>query len=189
MVSFASASIDRTSDKLAAEPDSVDCVLLDSPHSFSGQELRIDKYYSAAQLKAIERISFQHHRSPDRSVHDEDEEATEHFRHSRRYIQMRIRLLKDSTLAIKISNEIKLDTIEKGFLATIQRRKELLERIQQLNEQCRIVRDKNDPLSQLVRQRFEENDQLEKDYREDLRRILEEQNQCKEKLQHGDVEA
>lgn len=108
---------------------------------------------------------FHHHRLPNRSIDEDEEQANEHFLRSRSYLLMRLRLLKDSQLSMKISNEIKMETIEKGFLATIQRRKELLERIQQLNQQCRMLREKNHRLVQIIRQRHEENLRLEKIFR------------------------
>lgn len=170
--------------------DSVDCILLDSPHYFNGHELQIDKYYSTDQLKTIERMFLQRRHQPEPAV-DDDEEQTEPFLRSRRHLLTRQRLLKDSILSIKISNEIKLETIEKGFLATINRRKELLERIAQLNQQCEHLRERNSNIADTIRDRVKSNRELENRYQDELLQIRSKQERWQEKIgqiDHGNEE-
>ncbi|CAF5148162.1 unnamed protein product [Rotaria sp. Silwood1] len=90
---------------------------------------------------------------------------------------MRIRLLNDSILSVKISNEIKLETIHRGFLLTINRRKELLEQIKELNKQCQILHEKNQTIKENNQNRFQFNNKLEKNYQQ---QIYDEQNKQKE---------
>ncbi|CAF4982363.1 unnamed protein product, partial [Rotaria socialis] len=92
----------------------------------------------------------------------------EQFLHSRRYLNMRIRLLNDSILSVKISNEIKLETIHQGFLLTINRRKELLEQIKELNKQCQILHEKNEAIKENNQNRLHLNSKLEKNYQQQI---------------------
>jgi len=113
----------------------------------------------------------------------EDEEQVESFVRSRRYLNMRIRLLNDSILSINISNEIKLETIHKGFLSTINRRKELLEQIQQLNKQCQVLHETNQTIKENNQNRFQLNEQLEKNYKQQIYDEQIKQNQWRKKLE------
>jgi len=113
----------------------------------------------------------------------EDEEQVESFVRSRRYLTMRIRLLNDSILSINISNEIKLETIHKGFLSTINRRKELLEQIQQLNKQCQVLHETNQTIKENNQNRFQLNEQLEKNYKQQIYDEQIKQNQWRKKLE------
>ena len=114
--------------------DSVDFIILDSPHYFNSYELQIDKYYSTEQLQYFDRILLRNRElSPLADI--ENGEQLEQFLHSRRFLSMHIRLLNDSIFSLKISNEIRLETIQQEFLSTINRRKELIDKIKQLHEQ------------------------------------------------------
>lgn len=103
----------------------------------------------------------------------EDEEEVECFARSPRHLNMTIRLLNDSILSAKLSNEMKLETIHKGFLATIDRRKELLEQIKQLNKQCQILHEQNQTVKENHQNRLRLNEQQEKNYQQ---RILDERS-------------
>lgn len=96
----------------------------------------------------------------------DDPEEYEYYSHSPRYLNTRIRLLNDSILSFKISNEIQLETIHQGFLSTIKRRKELLEKIQQLNEQCQYLHKQNQLIKEKNQNRLDENKKLENYYQE-----------------------
>jgi hypothetical protein len=113
----------------------------------------------------------------------DDEEQVEYFSHSPRYLNMSIRLLNDSILSVKISNEIKLETIHKGFLSTINRRKELLEQIQQLNKQCQVLHETNQTIKENNQNRFQLNEKLEKNYKEQIYDEQIKQNQWRKKLE------
>ena len=152
-----------------ARLDSVDCIILDSPHYFNSHELQIDKYYSRAQVKHIERMHSQQHESSEWDAAADDEGEGEQSRHSARYLHMRLRLLNDSILSTSISNEIQLETIHKGFLATIDRRKELLEQIRHLTQQCQLFTEKNENLRQYNRNRLQSNSKLQEDYEQRIR--------------------
>ncbi len=163
--------------------DSVDCIILDSPHYFNSHELQIDKYYSTEHLKHLERLVIHNQDFPESNGVGEDHEQVESFVHSRRYLNMRIRLLNDSILSINISNEIKLETIHKGFLSTINRRKELLEQIQQLNKQCQVLHETNQTIKENNQNRFQLNEKLEKNYKEQIYDEQIKQNQWRKKLE------
>ncbi len=113
----------------------------------------------------------------------DDEEQVEYFSHSPRHLNMSIRLLTDSILSVKLSNEIKLETIHKGFLSTINRRKELLEQIQQLNKQCQVLHETNQTIKENNQNRFQLNEQLEKNYKEQIYDEQIKQNQWRKKLE------
>lgn len=112
-----------------------------------------------------------------------DGESDEPFFHSRRHLNMRIRLLQDSILASQISNEVKLETMHRGFLATIDRRKELLEQIQQLNKQCQLLHEKNQNLREMSDERARATVQLESSYRERIDEQRAKQIDWEEKIQ------
>jgi hypothetical protein len=162
--------------------DAVDCIILDSPHYFNSHELQIDKYYSSEQLEQLNRMILHKHELPVPGV-GEDEEHVEQFLRSPRYLNMRIRLLNDSILSINISNEIKLETIHRGFLSTINRRKELLEQIKEFNKQCQILHEKNQTIKDNNQNRFQLNNKLEKTYQEYIADEQIKQNQWKQKIQ------
>ncbi|UJR29050.1 hypothetical protein I4U23_010265 [Adineta vaga] len=162
--------------------DSVDCILLDSPHYFNSHELQIEKYYATEQLKHLERMFITQPETPD-CGNGEDDEHAEHVLRSRRYLTMRIRLLKDCILSINISNEIKLETIQRGFQMTMNRRKELLEEIQQLNKQCQILHEKNQSMKEMNETRLETNQNLEKTYQEQIDKEKAKQNEWKKRMQ------
>ena len=111
----------------------------------------------------------------------EDEEQVEQFLRSRRHLWSRIRLLNDSILSIKISNEIQLETIHQGFLNTINRRKELLERIQQLTSECQMFKDKNRRIEETNEHLRDANEQLKERYERDI-------HDCTTRLELLDVE-
>ena len=113
---------------------------------------------------------------------NEDQEQAEQFLHSHRYLSMRVRLLNDSISSVKIANEIKLETIHRGFLFTINRRKELLEQINQLNKQCQIYREKNKILKETNQNRIQCNDKLDKDYQRQIHNERDKQNQWRKKI-------
>ena len=117
----------------------------------------------------------------------EDEEHAEHFFHSPRYLTTRIRLLNDSILSVKVSNEIKLETIHKGFLSTINRRKELLEQIKQLTKQCQILHEQNELSRRNNEIQFELNQQLEQNYRKQILDEQTKQNEWKKNIDLSDV--
>jgi hypothetical protein len=98
----------------------------------------------------------------------DDEEQVEYFSHSPRHLNMSIRLLTDSILSVKLSNEIKLETIHKGFLSTIHRRKELLEQIKELNKQCQMLHEQNQIIKENNQNRLEVNHQIEENYQKDI---------------------
>lgn len=161
--------------------DSVDCIILDSPHYFNSHELQIDKYYSTEQLKQLDRM-FINNNDTSLPGSGEDYEQVEHFLRSRRYLNMRIRLLNDSILSVKISNEIKLETIHRGFLSTINRRKELLEQIKEINKKCQLLHENNEEIKENNRNRFQLNDQIEKHYQQQIRDEISKQNEWKRKI-------
>ena len=99
----------------------------------------------------------------------DDGDHTEQLRRSARYLHMRIRLLNDSILSTSISNEIQLETIHKGFLATIDRRKKLLEQIRHLNDQCQCFAEKNENLRRYNRDRLQSNAKLQEYYEQQIR--------------------
>ncbi|CAF1104756.1 unnamed protein product [Rotaria sordida] len=162
--------------------DSVDCIILDSPHYFNSHELHIDKYYSTEQLKQLDRMFIHNHELPLPGAGEDDEHVGQ-FLHSRRYLNMRIRLLNDSILSVKISNEIKLETIHRGFLLTINRRKELLEQIKELNKQCQILHEKNQTIKENNQNRFQFNNKLEKIYQKQIHDEQNKQNEWREKIE------
>ena len=130
--------------------------------------MEIVKYYSAEEVKQIERMAIQRRDIPEPGA-GEDEEQVEKFLRSRRHLNGRIRLLNDSILSIKISNEIQLETFHQGFLNTINRRKELLERIEQLTEECRMFKEKNRRLEEYNEHRREVNEQLKERCEREIR--------------------
>ncbi|CAF1023562.1 unnamed protein product [Rotaria magnacalcarata] len=162
--------------------DSVDCIILDSPHYFNSHELQIDKYYSTEQLKQLDRMFTHNHELPSLGA-GEDGEQVEQFLHSRRYLNMRIRLLNDSIESVKISNEIKLETIHQGFLLTINRRKELLEQIKELNKQCQILHEKNEAIKENNQNRLHLNSKLEKNYQQQITDQQNKQIQWRQKIE------
>jgi len=113
----------------------------------------------------------------------EDEEQVEYFSHSPRYLNMSIRLLNDSILSVKISNEIKLETIHKGFLSTINRRKELLEQIKHLNKQCQVLHEQNQIIKENNQNRLEFNNKLEKNYQQQIHDEQIKQNEWRNKIE------
>ncbi len=161
--------------------DAVDCIILDSPHYFNSYELQIDKYYSTEQLQQLERMFIHNNEFPSPGA-GEDEEQVENFFHSTRHLTTSIRLLNDSILSIKISNEIKLETIHQGFLSTINRRKELFEQIKQLNKQCQILHEQNQLIKENNEKKYEFNQQLERNYQQDILNEQTKQNQWKTKF-------
>lgn len=107
----------------------------------------------------------------------DDNEHVQNYSHSPRYLNTSIRLLNDSILSVKISNEIQLETIHKGFLSTINRRKELLDKIKQLNKQCQLLHEQNQIIKDKNQNRFNENNKIEKNYQQ---LIFDEQNKQKQ---------
>ncbi len=162
--------------------DAVDCIILDSPHYFNSSELQIDKYYSTEQLQQLERMFIHNHDFPSPGA-GEDEEHVEYSSRSPRYLNTSIRLLNDSILSIKVSNEIKLETIHKGFLSTINRRKELLEQIKQLNKQCQIFYEQNQLIKETNQNKFELNRQFEQNYQQQILDEQNKQNEWKKKIE------
>ena len=158
--------------------DAVDCIILDSPHYFNSIEVQIEKYYSNEHLQHLERMLLSNSKIPLPGVGDDDEHV-ESYGRSYRYLNARIRLLNDSILSVKISNEIQFEILANGFHSTIERRKNLLEQIEQLNEQCQILHQRNEILKQLHQTRIQSNQILEENYRKD---ILDEENLRKSKM-------
>jgi len=112
----------------------------------------------------------------------EDDEQVEHFLKTPRHLTTRIRILNDLIFSVNISNEIKLETIHKGFLSTINRRKELLEQIKDLNKQCQIHHEKNQTIKENNQNIFQLNQNLEKDYQQQILNEQIKQKQLKEKI-------
>lgn len=133
-------------------------------------------------MKHIERLFTTTPEAPDLSA-GIDEEHVEHVLHSRRYLNMRIRLLKDSIFSVSVANEIKLETIQRGFQTTIERRKELLDQIQQLNKQCQILHEKNQSLKEMNDSRVTINENLDKIYEEQIREEQLKQDEWKQKIE------
>ena len=158
--------------------DSVDCILLDSPHHFNSNEVLVEKYYSTEDIHQLERMLLSNQKTPLPAVGD-DEESASSFPRSSRHINMKIRLLNDSIASVKTSNEIQLQTIEKGFQSTIERRKKLLEQIEQLTEQCANLREQNEGFQRINQSR---NEILEENYRKAILAEESEQNFWKNKL-------
>jgi AraC-like DNA-binding protein len=154
---------------------------LDSPHYFNSYELQIDKYYSTEQLQQLERMFIHNNEFPSPGA-GEDEEYAENFFHSPRHLTTTIRLLNDAILSVKISNEIKLETIHKGFLSTINRRKELFEQIKQLNKKCQILHEQNESIKENNQIKFELNQQLEQNYQKQILDEQTKQNEWKKKI-------
>jgi tRNA A-37 threonylcarbamoyl transferase component Bud32 len=133
-------------------------------------------------MKLLERMLINNHELPSPGAGD-DEEQVEYYSHSPRYLNMSIRLLNDSILSVKISNEIKLETIHKGFLSTINRRKELLEQIKQLNKQCQVLHEQNQIIKENNQNRLEFNIKLEKTYQQQIYDEQIKQKQWKNKIE------
>jgi hypothetical protein len=133
-------------------------------------------------MKLLERMLINNHELPSPGAGD-DEEQVEYYSHSPRYLNTSIRLLNDSILSIKISNEIKLETIHKGFLSTINRRKELLEQIKQLNKQCQVLHEQNQIIKENNQNRLEFNIKLEKTYQQQIYDEQIKQKQWKNKIE------
>ena len=95
----------------------------------------------------------------------EDEEQIEIIFHSSRHLNTNIRLLNDWISSVKISNEIQLETIHQGFLSTINRRKELLEQIKQLNKQCQILHERNELIKETNQKRIQLIEEEQKEWR------------------------
>ena len=147
--------------------DAVDCILLDSPHYFNSNEVLIEKYYSTEHIHQLERMLLSNPKTPLPGVGD-DEEHVEFYTRSYRHLNMRIRLLNDSIASVKLSNEIRLEKIAKGFQSTIERRKNLLEQIQHLTEQCQILEQRNQTFKQTNEIRIQDNEILENNYRKEI---------------------
>jgi len=133
-------------------------------------------------MKILERMLIHNHELPSPGAGD-DEEQVEYYSHSPRYLNMSIRLLNDSILSVKISNEIKLETIHKGFLSTIHRRKELLEQIKELNKKCQVLHEQNQIIKENNQNRLEFNIKLEKIYQQKIHDEQIKQNQWKNKIE------
>jgi len=118
--------------------------------------------------------------SPGSTGHDD--EQIDGSLNSPRHLNMTIRILNDSIFSVKISNEIKLETIHKGFLSTINRRKELFEQIQHLNKQCQILYEKNQLIKENNRNQLTFNEDLERNYRQQIQNEIDQQNQWKIKI-------
>lgn len=153
--------------------DAVDCIILDSPHYFNSNEIQSEKYYSNEHIQQVERMLLSNSKQTLSAVGGDDEHVDFSTR-SYRHLNMKIRLLNDSIVSVKTSNDIQLETIEKGFQSTINRRKILLEQIQELNEQCQRIHQQNQFLKQNNQIRLEENQKLEMNYRNEL---IKEENQ------------
>lgn len=163
--------------------DSVDCILLDAPHYFNSSELQIDKYYTSEQIKLLERMFIHNSEYPSPGSTNPDDEHIDSSLNSPRHLNMTVRILNDSIFSVKISNEIKLETIHKGFLSTINRRKELFEQIQYLNKQCQIFYEKNQLIKENNQKQLQINEQLERNYQQQIQDEIDKQNQWKTKLE------
>lgn len=169
---------ERISFSMISMVDAVDCIILDSPHYFNSIEVQIEKYYSNEHLQQLERMLLNNSKVSLPSV-DEGDEHVESSGRSCRYLNAKIRLLNDSIFSVRISNEIQFEILANGFHSTIERRKNLLEQIQHLTEQCRILLQRNDVLKQLHQTRIESNEILEENYRKE---IVDQENLRKTKL-------
>ena len=144
--------------------DAVDCIILDSPHYFNSIEVQIEKYYSNEHLQQLERMLLNNSKVVLPSAGDDDEQV-ESYGRSYRHLNAKIRLLNDSIFSVKISNEIQFEILANGFHSTIERRKKLLEEIEQLTEQCRYLHQRNEILKQSYQTRIESNRILEENLR------------------------